>query len=59
MGEDANRTRKDAGPQVLAAFRNAAIGFLRWTGVSNIAAALRHNPYHVKDLFVKLGILKQ
>ena len=59
MGEDANRTRKGSGPQVMAAFRNAAIGFLRSTGATNIAADLRNNPYHVKDLFAKLGILKQ
>jgi hypothetical protein len=59
FGEDASRIRKDSGPQVMAAFRNAAIGFLRSTGVTNIAAALRRNAARVDELFTKLGILKQ
>ena len=29
FGEDASRVRKGSGPQVMAAIRNAAIGFLR------------------------------
>jgi predicted transposase YbfD/YdcC len=59
FGEDASRIRKNSGPQVMAAFRNAAIGFLRSTGVTNIAAALRRNAARVDELFAKLGILKQ
>jgi hypothetical protein len=59
FGEDASRIRKNSGPQVMAAFRNAAIGFLRSTGVTNIAAALRRNASRVDELFAKLGILKQ
>jgi predicted transposase YbfD/YdcC len=34
LGEDASRIRKGSGPEVMAAFRNAAIGFLRSTGVT-------------------------
>ena len=59
FGEDASRARKGAGPETMAAFRNAAIGFLRVTGADNIAAALRRNAARVDDLFTKLGILKQ
>lgn len=59
LGEDASRIRKRSGPQVMAAIRNAAIGFLRSTGVSNIAEALRRNANRVEDLFTKLGVLKQ
>ncbi len=32
MGEDASRVRKLSGPQIMAAFRNAAVGFLRTMG---------------------------
>jgi hypothetical protein len=59
MEEDASRIRKGSGPQVMAALRNAAIGFLRLTGATNIAAALRRNGSRVGELFAKLGILKQ
>jgi predicted transposase YbfD/YdcC len=58
LGEDASRIRKGSGPQVMAAFRNAAIGFLRTTGATNIAESLRRNASRVADLFTKLGILK-
>jgi hypothetical protein len=59
MGEDASRIRAGAAPQVLAAVRNVAIGWLRSQGVDNIAAALRRNAARVPDLFRALGILKQ
>lgn len=59
MGEDASRIRKGSGPQVMAALRNATIGFLRLTGATNIAKALRRNGSRVSELFAKLGILKQ
>jgi hypothetical protein len=58
FGEDASQIRKGIGPEVMAAFRNAAIGFLRTTGADNIAAALRRNAAQVEDLFTRLGILK-
>jgi predicted transposase YbfD/YdcC len=59
LGEDASRIRKRSGPEVMAAIRNATIGFLRSTGITNIAEALRRNASRVEDLFTKLGILKQ
>ncbi len=59
MGEDSSRVRKRSGPEVMAAFRNAAIGLLRTMGVTNIAEALRRNASQVSGLFAKLGIFKQ
>ena len=58
MGEDANRTRVGSGPQVLAALRNAAIGRLRISGSTNIAASLRRNAARVRDLLGVMRILK-
>ena len=57
MGEDASRVRHGSAPQALAGLRNAAIGLLRLLGEPNIAAALRENLYHVRDLLTKLGVL--
>ena len=57
--EDASRIRKGSGPQVMAAFRNAAIGFFRSTGITNIAEELRRNASRFGELFSKLGIMKQ
>jgi predicted transposase YbfD/YdcC len=59
MGEDSSRIRKRSGPQVMAAMRNATIGFLRTTGVANVAEALRRNASQVGGLFARLGIFKQ
>lgn len=59
MGEDSSRVRKRSGPEVMAAFRNAAIGLLRTMEVTNIAEALRRNASQVSGLFAKLGIFKQ
>ncbi len=56
LGEDASRVRKASGPEVMAALRNLAIGFLRSTGASNIAESLRRNAARVGELFTKLGI---
>lgn len=56
LGEDASRIRKGSGPEVMAALRNLAIGFLRSTGVNNIAEGVRRNAARVGDLFTKLGI---
>ncbi len=39
--EDRSQVRWGNIPQVMAAFRNTAIGLLRWTGYTNIAAACR------------------
>jgi hypothetical protein len=59
LGEDASRIRKGCGPEIMAAFRNAAIGFLRATGATNIAETLRRNASQVGKLFTKLGIFKK
>ncbi len=59
LGEDGSRIRKGSGPQVMAALRNATIGFLRSTGAANIAETIRRNASQVGQLFAKLGILKK
>ena len=52
--EDRSQIRTGTGPQVMAALRNAAIGALRLTGVTNIAAATRH---HARDTNRPLALL--
>jgi hypothetical protein len=59
FGEDASRIRKGSGPEVMAAIRNAAIGFLRSTGATNIAETIRRNSSQVGRLFARLGIFKK
>jgi len=59
MSEDSSRIRKRSGPQVMAALRNATIGFLRTMGQANIAESLRRNASQVGELFARLGILKE
>ena len=59
LGEDASRIRKGCGPEIMAALRNTAIGFLRATGATNIAETLRRNASQVGKLFTKLGIFKK
>jgi hypothetical protein len=59
LGEDASRIRKASGPEAMAVMRNLAVGVLRTTGVTNIAAALRRNAARLDELFAKLGILKR
>ena len=56
LGEDASRIRKGSGPEIMAAVRNAAIGFLRITGATNIAETVRRNASQVRTLFTRLGI---
>jgi hypothetical protein len=56
FGEDASRIRTGSGPEIMAALRNAAIGFLRITGVTNIAETVRRNASQVPTLFTRLGI---
>ena len=58
FGEDGRRVRVGAGPQNLAALRNAAIGLLRLAGTKNIAAALRENACKLDRLLTRLGIMK-
>jgi DDE family transposase len=52
--EDRSQIRTGTGPQVMAALRNAAIGALRVTGTTNIAAANRH---HARDSARPLALL--
>ena len=59
LGEDASRIRKGGGPEIMAALRNAAIGFLRATGATNIAETIRRNASQIHTLFTKLGIFKK
>jgi predicted transposase YbfD/YdcC len=56
LGEDASRIRKGSAPEIMAALRNAAIGFLRSTGATNIAETVRRNASQVRMLFTRLGI---
>jgi predicted transposase YbfD/YdcC len=53
--EDRSAVRTGHGPQVMAAFRNLAITALRLSGVTNIAAGLRH---HARDAFRPLATFK-
>jgi hypothetical protein len=57
LGEDGSRIRTAAAPQVMAALRNAAVSLLRLLGATNIAEALRANPYRVPDVLTELGIV--
>jgi len=41
--EDRSQIRTANGPRVMASLRNLAVTILRLTGVTNIAAALRHH----------------
>jgi predicted transposase YbfD/YdcC len=54
--EDRSQIRTGAGPQVMAALRNAAIGVLRIAGVTNIAAANRHHARNSNRPLALLGI---
>src|SRR5262249_4291861 len=53
------RILKGGGPEIMAAFRDAAIGLLRATGATKIAETLRRNASQVGSLFTKLGIFKK
>ncbi|WP_243639528.1 ISAs1 family transposase [Micromonospora sp. MW-13] len=52
--EDRSQIRTGTGPQVMASLRDAAIGALRLTGLTNIAAANRH---HARDSNRSLALL--
>lgn len=56
MGEDASQVRAGSAPQVMAALRNLTVGLLHRTGVTNIAAALRHYSYKPKGALALLGV---
>jgi hypothetical protein len=59
LGEDAGRIREGCGAEIMAAFRDAVIGWSRATGATNIAETRRRNASRVGDLFTKLGIFKK
>jgi len=53
------RVRKGSGPEVTAALRNAAIGFLRSTGATKIVETIRRNASQPGQLFAKLDVFKK
>jgi len=55
--EDRSQIRTGTGPQAMAALRNAAIGALRVTGATNIAAANRHHARDSNRPLALLGII--
>lgn len=55
MGEDAGQVHTGAGPQALAALRNALLALLRKTGWTNIADALRYYHDHVVKALELIG----
>jgi predicted transposase YbfD/YdcC len=56
-GEDHCRVRTGHAPQLLSAFRNAALTFLRSSGFSQITVTLREHAYRVDRLLARLGII--
>jgi len=57
FGEDGCRVKTGKAPQVLAALRNAAVSFLRLSGLSEITKNLRRNAVQVDRLLTNLGIM--
>jgi predicted transposase YbfD/YdcC len=55
-GEDHSQVRSGNIPQVMAAFRNTAIGLIRWLGYKNIAAANRYFAAQPGDALEAIGI---
>jgi hypothetical protein len=49
LGEDGCRVRTADAPEILAALRNASLWLLRSSGVTNIAATLRHYAAKAKE----------
>lgn len=58
FGEDRSRIRRHAGPQMLAACRNAALNLLRLSGSTNISASLRSCTWNLQHVLNLLGIVK-
>ena len=56
FGEDHSQVRCDNIPQVMAAFRNTAIGVMRWLGYENIAASCRYFAAQPWDALEAIGI---
>lgn len=57
FAEDASQIRTGNAPRVMATIRNAVISLLRIAGVTNIAAALRHNARKDRRVLKHLGLL--
>ena len=55
--EDASRVHTGNAPRVVATLRNTAVSLLRISGVTNIAAALRHNARKSRRVLKRLGLL--
>jgi predicted transposase YbfD/YdcC len=56
FAEDASQVRSGAGPHVMAALRNLAIGVLSRAGPVNVAAALRRHARDPRRPLATLGI---
>jgi predicted transposase YbfD/YdcC len=56
FGEDHSQVRSGNIPQVMAAFRNTAIGLIRWLGHKNIASACRYFAAQPWDALEAIGI---
>ncbi|WP_308295810.1 ISAs1 family transposase [Streptomyces sp. ISL-96] len=56
FAEDASQTRTGNAPRVMATWRNLAIGALRLSGATNIAAGLRHNARDSRRPLALLGL---
>ena len=54
--EDRSQVRCGSIPQVMAAFRNTAIGLMRWAGETNIAAVCRRFAAQPWSALARLGI---
>ncbi|MHB1930525.1 MAG: hypothetical protein ACYCUG_14115 [Acidimicrobiales bacterium] len=54
--EDASTIRTGNAPRVIATLRNTAIGLLRISGATNIAAALRTRAWNLTALLTILNI---
>ena len=57
--EDRSQVRTGAAPQVLAGLRNLVIRLVRWTGHSNVAAALRRHNAQLSEAFDMMGFSYQ
>jgi predicted transposase YbfD/YdcC len=55
-GEDASQVRTGNGPQAMATLRNLAIGILKMTGHTSIAAACRHHARDATRTLETLGL---
>ena len=54
--EDASHVHTGNAPRVAATLRNVAISLLRISGITNIAAALRHNARKNRRVLKRLGL---